>query len=189
MPIPDPRGPPPWPRAEELQHPGGRPAAPARGAGAARPPPAGRGPGAPPGDAAPRPGGERWCTSSTWPSCSASSTRLHPADIAYILEALPLDERLFVWDLVKAERDGEILLEVSDAVREIADRGDGHRGAGRRRRDRSTPTRSPTSRPTCRRRSSQDVFQSLDRRGARAAARGDVLSGGHGRRADGLRRW
>src|SRR5687767_6164733 len=44
--------------------------------------------------------------------------RLHPADVAYILEALPLDERLIVWDLVKAERDGEILLEVSDAVRE-----------------------------------------------------------------------
>ncbi|HRP23740.1 MAG TPA: magnesium transporter [Thauera sp.] len=43
---------------------------------------------------------------------------LHPADIAYILEALPRDERLYVWDLVKAERDGEILLEVSDAVRE-----------------------------------------------------------------------
>ncbi|MBI1907454.1 MAG: magnesium transporter [Rhodocyclales bacterium] len=43
---------------------------------------------------------------------------LHPADIAFILEALPLDDRLFVWDLVKAERDGEILLEVSDAVRE-----------------------------------------------------------------------
>lgn len=43
---------------------------------------------------------------------------LHPADIAYILEALPLDERLFLWDLVKADRDGEILLEVSDAVRE-----------------------------------------------------------------------
>ncbi len=43
---------------------------------------------------------------------------LHPADIAYILEALPRDERILVWDLVKAERDGEILLEVSDAVRE-----------------------------------------------------------------------
>lgn len=43
---------------------------------------------------------------------------MHPADIAYILEALPLSERLVVWDLVKAERDGEILLEVSDAVRE-----------------------------------------------------------------------
>ena len=43
---------------------------------------------------------------------------LHPADVAFILEALPLDERLFVWDLVKTDRDGEILLEVSDAVRE-----------------------------------------------------------------------
>ena len=44
--------------------------------------------------------------------------RLHPADIAYILEALPLDERLYIWDLVRAARDGDILLEVSDAVRE-----------------------------------------------------------------------
>jgi len=44
--------------------------------------------------------------------------RLHPADIAYILEALPLEQRLVVWDLVKAERDGEILLETADAVRE-----------------------------------------------------------------------
>ncbi|HET9699350.1 MAG TPA: magnesium transporter [Burkholderiales bacterium] len=49
--------------------------------------------------------------------------QLHPADVAYILEALPLADRLTVWNLVKAERDGEILLEVSDAVREslIAD--------------------------------------------------------------------
>jgi len=44
--------------------------------------------------------------------------RLHPADIAYVLEALPLDERLYIWELVRASRDGEILLEVSDAVRE-----------------------------------------------------------------------
>lgn len=43
---------------------------------------------------------------------------LHSADIAYILEALPLEQRLLVWDLVKVERDGDILLEVSDAVRE-----------------------------------------------------------------------
>ncbi len=43
--------------------------------------------------------------------------RLHPADIADILEALPLDERLYVWDLVRADKDGDILLEVSDAVR------------------------------------------------------------------------
>ena len=44
--------------------------------------------------------------------------RMHAADVAYILESLPPPERLSVWDLVKAERDGEILLEVSDAVRE-----------------------------------------------------------------------
>src|SRR6266850_1474354 len=43
---------------------------------------------------------------------------LHPADIAYLLEALPLEERLAVWNRVKADRDGEILLEVSEAVRE-----------------------------------------------------------------------
>ncbi len=43
---------------------------------------------------------------------------LHAADVAYILEGLPLAERLTVWNLVKAERDGEILLETSDAVRE-----------------------------------------------------------------------
>src|SRR5437762_6047619 len=43
---------------------------------------------------------------------------LHPADMAYILEALPLEERLAVWNMVKADRDGEILLQVSEAVRE-----------------------------------------------------------------------
>jgi magnesium transporter len=48
----------------------------------------------------------------------ASLDRTHPADIAYMLEALPPEERLAVWDLVKADRDGEILVEVSEAVRE-----------------------------------------------------------------------
>jgi magnesium transporter len=43
---------------------------------------------------------------------------MHPADVAYILESLPLEQRLVVWDLVRADREGEILLEVSDAVRE-----------------------------------------------------------------------
>ena len=48
----------------------------------------------------------------------ASLDAMHPADIAYLLESLPLEERQIVWNLVNAERDGEILLEVSDAVRE-----------------------------------------------------------------------
>ena len=48
---------------------------------------------------------------------------LHPADVAHILEALPLQDRLNLWDLVKADRDGDILLEVTDSVRQslIAD--------------------------------------------------------------------
>lgn len=42
---------------------------------------------------------------------------LHPADIADVLEALPLRERLIAWDHAPHEADGEVLLEVSDAVR------------------------------------------------------------------------
>jgi magnesium transporter len=44
--------------------------------------------------------------------------QMHPADVAYILEALPINERLTVWELVKADREGEILLELSEPVRE-----------------------------------------------------------------------
>lgn len=43
---------------------------------------------------------------------------LHPADAAYVLEALPSDERQLVWDLIKQEADGAVLLEVSEPVRE-----------------------------------------------------------------------
>ena len=43
---------------------------------------------------------------------------LHPADIAYVLESLPQNERRLVWNLVDAEQNGEILLQVSDSVRE-----------------------------------------------------------------------
>jgi len=43
---------------------------------------------------------------------------LHPADVAFVLEGLPLEDRLLVWGLVRSDRDGDILLEVSDSVRE-----------------------------------------------------------------------
>jgi len=43
---------------------------------------------------------------------------LHPADVAYVLEGLPVADRLFVWRLVRSDREGEILLEVADAVRD-----------------------------------------------------------------------
>jgi len=44
--------------------------------------------------------------------------QLHPADCAFILESLPLNERKTVWNAIKSIHDGQILLEVSDAVRQ-----------------------------------------------------------------------
>lgn len=43
---------------------------------------------------------------------------LHPADVADVLENLPPKERALVWKLALPEEDGEVLLEVSDSVRE-----------------------------------------------------------------------
>ena len=43
---------------------------------------------------------------------------LHPADIAFILESLPVQQRQAVWQLVSQEHDADVLLEVEDWVRE-----------------------------------------------------------------------
>ena len=43
---------------------------------------------------------------------------LHPADIAFILESLPSEARIKVWNAAHAEHDGDILLEVEDWIRE-----------------------------------------------------------------------
>ena len=44
--------------------------------------------------------------------------QLHPADIAAILESLPLDQRQIAWEAIKTDHEGHVLLEVSDAVRQ-----------------------------------------------------------------------
>jgi magnesium transporter len=44
---------------------------------------------------------------------------LHPADIAFVLESLPREQRLRLWRLVPPELRGAVLLEASDAVREL----------------------------------------------------------------------
>lgn len=43
---------------------------------------------------------------------------LHPADIAFILESLPVQQRQAVWQLVSQEHDADVLLEVEDWARE-----------------------------------------------------------------------
>ncbi len=42
---------------------------------------------------------------------------LHPAEIAHILESLPTEERLNVWELVDPQLDGEVLTYVNEHVR------------------------------------------------------------------------
>ena len=41
---------------------------------------------------------------------------LRPAEIAHLLEALPLAEREIVWGLVRDEHEGEVLVQVADEV-------------------------------------------------------------------------
>src|SRR5688572_31486935 len=43
---------------------------------------------------------------------------LHPADLAFIVEALPPDQRQLIWDQVAPPLRGQALVEMSDAVRQ-----------------------------------------------------------------------
>ncbi|MDA1187811.1 MAG: hypothetical protein O3B29_08435, partial [Proteobacteria bacterium] len=42
---------------------------------------------------------------------------LHAADLAYVLEALPREQREKVWHLVAEDRRGEVMVELNEAVR------------------------------------------------------------------------
>jgi magnesium transporter len=42
---------------------------------------------------------------------------MHPADVAFVLEALPPDERATVWDQIPSDRAGLVFVEVSTVVR------------------------------------------------------------------------
>jgi magnesium transporter len=44
--------------------------------------------------------------------------RMHPADLAYVLENVPFDKRQMIWNLIPNPRRGAVLLELADAVRE-----------------------------------------------------------------------
>jgi magnesium transporter len=44
--------------------------------------------------------------------------RLHPADLAYVLEGLPPERREKVWNLIRPAQRGAVLLELSEAVRD-----------------------------------------------------------------------
>jgi magnesium transporter len=65
---------------------------------------------------------EALTVASNEPDLRGIIAQLHPADLAYVLEALPLEERQTVWALVRqapaTHDEGDVLLEVNDAVRE-----------------------------------------------------------------------
>ncbi|MBN4053141.1 magnesium transporter [bacterium AH-315-L15] len=44
--------------------------------------------------------------------------KMHTGDIAHILEALPIEDRIIIWHQIKDRRGGDVLLEVSDSVRD-----------------------------------------------------------------------
>ena len=43
---------------------------------------------------------------------------LHPAEVAYLLESVPLQERAILWEMVDPEDEGDVLVEVADEVRD-----------------------------------------------------------------------
>ena len=43
---------------------------------------------------------------------------LHPAEIAHLLESMPQQERAILWDMVSSDDEGDVLVEVSDEVRD-----------------------------------------------------------------------
>ncbi len=55
--------------------------------------------------------------SGTLQQASRMLNALQPAEIAHLLEALPLAEREIVWNLVNEEVDGEVLVHLTDEVR------------------------------------------------------------------------
>src|SRR5919106_1548672 len=43
---------------------------------------------------------------------------MHPADVGFVLEALPLDDRRTVWERLASDCAGQVLMEVPPAVRD-----------------------------------------------------------------------
>ena len=43
---------------------------------------------------------------------------LHPSEIARLLESLPRNERALLWEIVDADQEGDVLVDVADEVRD-----------------------------------------------------------------------
>ena len=79
---------------------------------------------------------------------------MHGADLAFVLEALPPDDRRLVWEQASPEQAGRAFVEVSGVVREWLVEATPQRVAGASCSSRSTRRISATCRSRSRRRSS-----------------------------------
>ena len=57
------------------------------------------------------------------PAAQRLTNSLHPAEVARLLESLPPAQRELVWDLLDADMEGEVLIELNEQVREGLIRG------------------------------------------------------------------
>jgi magnesium transporter len=53
----------------------------------------------------------------SWREAAELLRRLPPAEVAHVLEALPLTQRQILWDLLDTDQDGETLMELTENVR------------------------------------------------------------------------
>src|SRR3954462_15887925 len=54
----------------------------------------------------------------SWRGAARMIAAMHPAEIALLIESLPPAQREVVWNFVEAEIEGDVLVELSDEVRQ-----------------------------------------------------------------------
>ncbi len=60
---------------------------------------------------------QEYLDQDSWREAAGLLKKLQPAEIAHVLEALPLNQRQILWDLLDTDQDGETLMELTENVR------------------------------------------------------------------------
>ncbi|HID44277.1 MAG TPA: magnesium transporter, partial [Chromatiaceae bacterium] len=60
---------------------------------------------------------QEYLDQDAWREAAKLLKKLQPAEVAHVLEALPLNQRQILWDLLDTEQDGETLMELTENVR------------------------------------------------------------------------
>ncbi|HEC06803.1 MAG TPA: magnesium transporter [Thiolapillus brandeum] len=60
---------------------------------------------------------QEYLDQDSWREAARLLKKLQPAEVAHVLEALPLNQRQILWDLLDTDQDGETLMELTENVR------------------------------------------------------------------------